>query len=261
MAKAVSICAALAGAWAAGLATGCGPEFEAREPPVDACRALSFDGDSFVEVEPSSDFDELQQWTIEAFVKPTTLDTERHIVSHHEWDPHAGYVLMVMPLDATRATFQFRYHPGGAYIAIGAEIPEADRWYHVAVTYDGASLVMLLDGTTVDAHQLASAVASAPSELVRIGAASYTDGFFFQGSVDEVRISSTARVVTPPAAPFEPDAQTVALWHFDEAEGQLAEDATGKHPGSLGADPSPAADDPERVAADCLAAMAAQGGR
>ncbi|MGH2610391.1 MAG: hypothetical protein ACRDHF_15025, partial [Tepidiformaceae bacterium] len=49
------------------------------------------------------------------------------------------------------------------------------------------------------------------------------------GTLDEVRISNVARYSTAftPAGAFVPDANTMALWHFDEGTGQTTADASG----------------------------------
>jgi hypothetical protein len=60
----------------------------------------------------------------------------------------------------------------------------------------------------------------------------------FNGWIDEVQVSTTLRYTadfTPPVAPFQPDDQTVALWHFDEGDGTIAVDSTlgNLNPGQL----------------------------
>jgi hypothetical protein len=54
---------------------------------------------------------------------------------------------------------------------------------------------------------------------------------WFQGDVDEVRVSSHERYqgnFTPPAR-FEPDADTLALYHFDEGQGEVLKDSSGNN--------------------------------
>jgi hypothetical protein len=50
----------------------------------------------------------------------------------------------------------------------------------------------------------------------------------YNGFIDEVRLSTVLRYSTNfsrPTAPFQSDADTAALWHFDEGTGELANDA------------------------------------
>jgi Concanavalin A-like lectin/glucanases superfamily len=52
----------------------------------------------------------------------------------------------------------------------------------------------------------------------------------FSGWIDEVRLSTTIRYhanFTRPSAPFPTDPQTVALYHFDEGDGDLVQDTSG----------------------------------
>jgi len=52
----------------------------------------------------------------------------------------------------------------------------------------------------------------------------------FSGAVDEVRLSNTLRYLeafTPPSEPFTPDENTVALYHFDEGQGDFIADSSG----------------------------------
>jgi formylglycine-generating enzyme required for sulfatase activity len=52
----------------------------------------------------------------------------------------------------------------------------------------------------------------------------------FHGDLDEFRVSSVARYheTFTPKSRFEPDADTLALYHFDEGEGDLLKDSSGK---------------------------------
>jgi Concanavalin A-like lectin/glucanases superfamily len=53
----------------------------------------------------------------------------------------------------------------------------------------------------------------------------------YSGFIDEVRLSNVLRYPTndfaPPTQPFTPDASTVALYHFDEGQGDLIADSSG----------------------------------
>jgi hypothetical protein len=55
-------------------------------------------------------------------------------------------------------------------------------------------------------------------------------GINYSGWLDEIRLSESLRydtAFTPPTAPFAPDADTAALYHFDEVGGSVAIDASG----------------------------------
>jgi hypothetical protein len=53
---------------------------------------------------------------------------------------------------------------------------------------------------------------------------------FFNGRLDEVRLSNTVRynaAFSPPAVGFTPDANTLALWKLNEGSGQTSADSSG----------------------------------
>jgi hypothetical protein len=88
---------------------------------------------------------------------------------------------------------------------------------------------------TVQAPQQAKATVP-----LSIGAERYPDPAkmqsFFQGVIDEVRISTRARYDRDftPQARFEADDDTLALYHFDEGQGDLAKDSSGNgHDGKI----------------------------
>ena len=67
------------------------------------------------------------------------------------------------------------------------------QWQHVAATYDGSAVTLFVDGNSVGAFAKTGSLLVTPRD-VRIGGRDTTSpGEFFSGSIDEVRISSTAR--------------------------------------------------------------------
>jgi len=65
----------------------------------------------------------------------------------------------------------------------------------------------------------------------------------YAGAIDELRLSTTLRYgapFTPPSSPFTPDAETAALYHFDEGGGLVAADAVGASDAALRVGGAPA---------------------
>lgn len=118
------------------------------------------------------------------------------------------------------------------------------RWHHIAVTrsaVDG-NLALFIDGRldargdgpTGDVSYRDGRATQYPADpFLVIGAEKHDAGPeypSFRGWLDEVRISRIIRyrsAFTPPATPFTPDPDTVALYHFDEGAGITIRDSSG----------------------------------
>ena len=110
------------------------------------------------------------------------------------------------------------------------------RSTHVATTYDGSRIRLYIDGHLEDEVD-ATGLTLRPANRFHIGKA-YTDppAGCFHGRIDEVRISNTARYTEDftPAERFDPDEHTLALYHFDEADGDVLIDSSGnEHHGEI----------------------------
>jgi hypothetical protein len=131
-------------------------------------------------------------------------------------------------------------------------------WHHVAVTRSIADgmITIFVDGQ-LDAQLLGPGgdisyrdhrTPQDPEQdpYLIVGARKADQGAAFSGWIDEVRISGSLRYAgpfQPPRAPFTPDAETMALYHFDEGYGDFIGDSSGAAGGpshgtrSYGGDP------------------------
>lgn len=217
-----------------------------------ACRGLAFDGvKSFVHVPDDAELDGLSALTVEAFVRADSYPAEVQLLSHHDHDLATGYVLLIFE----GSEMQLRYQFAGSTNAVGFTAVSAGQWHHVSASYDAGEVLLFVDGKLREQQTTAVGVADDCKSPLTIGRAAYSDSFHFQGVIDEVRLSRVARYkqdFMPAKSLFVPDQDTVALWHFDDPDGQTVKDATGKHDGTLGATSEPADDDPTRVDVPCL---------
>jgi hypothetical protein len=118
------------------------------------------------------------------------------------------------------------------------------RWHHIAVTRSASdgSLAIFIDGRldargegpTGDVSYRDGRATQYPADpFLVIGAEKHDAGPeypSFRGWLDDVRISRIIRyhgAFTPPTAPFTPDADTVALYHFNEGAGTTVRDSSG----------------------------------
>ena len=102
----------------------------------------------------------------------------------------------------------------------------ANTWHHVAVTYDGTTARVFVNGSPGPAATI-GAITQGPS--FRIGG--FPGYGFFNGDVDDVRISNVVRYTgtfTPPSSTsLTTDANTRAFYRFNEGSGQTTADASG----------------------------------
>ena len=114
------------------------------------------------------------------------------------------------------------------------------RWYHVAYVWDTEdSMRLFIDGKQQQDMEPNTEGekcygVSNGTQLISIGTGAqdmwYQRYETFPGCIDEVRISGLARYTEDfevPEEPLDADAYTIALWHFDESTGNIAEDVSG----------------------------------
>lgn len=118
-------------------------------------------------------------------------------------------------------------HQGNKVISVPVDAAvTADIWHHLAFVKDAQTLVVYLDGIQVADQPLQGELHSEKLAVLSLGAVLVdrdgTPEDILQGSLDEVRISNTARYTRNflvQTAPFSPDRETVALWHLDGETG------------------------------------------
>jgi hypothetical protein len=137
----------------------------------------------------------------------------------------------------------------------------ANTWNHIAVSVDNTNTARLFLNGTVVGTSGTGAITFKPSQLDHTTATNwlgqsryhpplYGDAYF-NGQIDEFRISNTARYIASfprPTGQFATDANTVALYHFNETSGQTVLDATtAARDGFLGSTTAADGNDPTRI--------------
>lgn len=251
--------------------TPLGPSTDAAS--ADGNFALEFDGKTSRIAIPSLTWEELadnprQPLTIEALITPRPQITKEAgaLVIHRP--PLA--VVRVARDGKDRFVFSAESEQGTSFASQSAEL-RINKPQHLACIYDGKGLHLFLNGRRVsqgEAPRLppptegdaqaadgeASAVEgetpAAEGEAVAEGfelpvrfsiwrtsiAAGDGDRDFFQGVIDEIRISSTVRYSEDFTSPrrLEADKDTIALYHCDEGKGDVLHDASAnRHHGQL----------------------------
>jgi len=151
----------------------------------------SFDGsDDYIGVADDNSLDITASITLEAWIKPATVDTNhRRIVikSHSSWaEPYYMYSLWV---HSTGLGFGFYDGTSRRWATKGSIT--AGSWQYVAATYNGTEQRWFINGSSVGTENITGTIAT-NSEPLLIGKA-LDATTLFHGTIDEVRISSTAR--------------------------------------------------------------------
>ncbi len=196
---------------------------------------LTFDGMSHVEIPTLIRDEGDRSYTLEAWIQ--------------ESKPNGNTAFVVIggkarcQLGQAYGRFQAIDFPNGI---LSHRRPSASRAKHYAYVVNPPNIHLFVDGRLVQ-----SAASGVPYDVPKsntvdrswIGGHSVVDNaevaFRFIGSIDEVRVSRVARYQTnfTPETRFQVDADTLALYHCDEGEGEVLRDASnhGHHGKVVGA--------------------------
>jgi hypothetical protein len=191
--------------------------------------ALAFDGNSCVEI-PVSAGDLPTDLTIEA--------TVRGSVDHEPETPMPVAVWWEVFALAETKDGRFLWGPDEGEAGTGVYDTSGimdGQIHHVAGTWasDG-KIELYVDGGKIGFST--EEPSSVIGDWLQLGCWDAEDAGF-EGTIDEVRLSSVVRYTEPfepPTQPYEVDGDTVGLWHFDEGEGDIAHnDASTNLTGSV----------------------------
>ena len=139
------------------------------------------------------------------------------------------------PFTADKYAVHWQKQSGGFSTLISDKQVTTDASVSIAVVWDGATVVLFVDGTKQNSS-IAAKSGSVSGKRLAIGYARFSRMPSFLGIIDEFRISKTARYDKDftPVKRFETDENTLALYHFDEGNGDVLKDSSGNgHHGTI----------------------------
>ena len=153
--------------------------------------ALSFNGtNARVNIPNSASLQLSSGMTLEAWVNPsTTTGVWRDVIYKGDDNYYLEATSGNGGKPAVGGTFG-----GGNANAYGSTPLGANAWSYVAVTYDGATIRLYVNGTMVGSQAKTGAITSSTNQLQIGGDALY--GQYFSGLIDEIRIYNTALSAT-----------------------------------------------------------------
>ncbi|WP_176521779.1 LamG-like jellyroll fold domain-containing protein [Longimonas halophila] len=171
------------------------------EPPYGSGTALALDRDieTYLRADAVSSALADEAFTMEAWVRPTgTNDQAEGVLSLHDTDGNAQHVLFYEPSGTgDTSTGRFRYDDPDSGSMYSSDAFAAGEWHHVAVVVrDDDSGALYVNGTEEATFTTSTRPASDGRFTVGQAWNGDTASNFFGGSVDEVRLWSTARTET-----------------------------------------------------------------
>ncbi len=203
------------------------------EPGLRSQQCMDLPGTAYVVVPPTPLLAPTSGLTIEAWVRINgALAPSSYWKTIVRRNPQPNNETYTLRVDGT--TLRGVVHVlglGGEQINAGYVPP--DEWHHCAVTYDGLTVVLFLDGVVIGQNPAGGPIFDTGGEF-RIGAGEGVDQNF-PGQIDEVRVWSVGRTPAQIQADmsrklvFEPG--LIALWHLD---GNLLDGVGNLHGSAVG---------------------------
>lgn len=223
---------------------------------------LDFSPDEWVAVADDS-LDLVNDFAVEAWVRPREVDSEYHVVSRHADSASEGYVLMIKDrLPEFRVYFADDQGPPSHCDCKNAdEQVTAGEWVHLAGSYSDGSSYLFKDGVLIEICKCddlcgdgcVGDIASFAGPMTIGIEASRLDRFAADGLIDDVHV-----LASPLTSSFEPlqaaacAAETRLLFRFEAPVGQELVSACGAGAtGRLGSESGADLNDPDAAEAPC----------
>ena len=194
------------------------------EPAYES--ALHLDGQDDVLVVPSAAFDVPDgPLTVEAWIRPEGFSGRTGLLAKTESSEYGIFVSDGKP--------EFAVHLNGSYAVAQSTEPilEVGKWQHIAGVFDGREVRLYLDGRLIEATPASGT--RRPNDLpLMIGADTDRRGnpmSYFDGQIDEVRVSTAARYKGGQIRPerrVADDASAALLFRMDGAVGTWVVDSS-----------------------------------
>ena len=186
--------------------------------------SIKFDGTGdYLSIPNSADFNwGSNDWTIESWYYCTASSGNNNLCSTMEADATG----IRLTYNAPTTTWHYGFGNNGSWAAGTGELVSGtgggnNAWHHIALSKSSNVYRLFIDGVLKGTTTEATAIAdvSTPFNISRFRAG---DTSYFNGYMDEVRVSNTARYTssfTPSTTAFTEDANTLLLIHSDTTNG------------------------------------------
>jgi hypothetical protein len=203
----------------------------------------------FVQVADHPDLDLRHRWTVETWVYPRGVGNgaDEDLISKWDGVADAAYILQI---DGGTGKLRLVTNNGLTQSIILSNTQLTNRvWQHVAATFRAGTLKLYLNGV-LDRTVTGVLTPINSSQPLAFGREGNFSGGTLDGRLDEVRVWNVVRTPNQIAnwrrrKLSGTETGLVGYWSFDEGQGQVAADATGRgHDGRLGESTGPDSWDP-----------------
>ena len=190
--------------------------------------------DSYVDAGYNEDYVTEANYTYQAWIYLEAANTNGYIMATE--DDQKGFSFRMSTNDAVEFVHGI---PGWHTINSGEVTVPVKTWTHVAATYDGTDLVLLINGEAVASNQPSEPMAVSSQNLIIGEGATWKDRRF-TGIIDNVQIWSEARSKTDIeesmfTEPAGTETGLIAAWLFNETSGSTTSSAGEAYTATLGA--------------------------
>lgn len=157
-------------------------------------RALQFDGvDDYVTIPEKAGVLTTTNFTVEMWVKPTGSFNWNYLLRKTDNGYTKGLELYFYD-DGVNGSLEADLYSGSTNGWVTYQLPASwtNQWHHLAVTYDGVTLLFYVDGTSVGSFA-GSLPQSTNASPLYLGAYDNAANYPFNGAEDELRIWNVAR--------------------------------------------------------------------
>ena len=179
-----------------------------------------------------------KQFTVEgwAWLDPTStaIDSECLISNREQAKAEGGGFHVHYSNSKEQLRFSYWYTVGAGKLVSSSDPVPKGQWFHFAATYFtdyfNSKSCLYMNGKLQNCLDSIEIILESKGALYLGRSASIYPHLIdpFNGGLNEVRISSIVRYTTDfivPSEPFEPDGDTIALYHFNEGAGDTSADS------------------------------------
>ncbi|SHH80442.1 LamG domain-containing protein, partial [Winogradskyella jejuensis] len=157
-------------------------------PEIIVQRSINFDASALNYIDVEDNLDLNSAFTLSTWIKRASDSRNKSIISKRDVGYSQGYDLKIL----NNQRVELSWINGGSHnIRSSVAIPE-DVWHHIAVTHDGTTARLYIDGVLETTETLPLPADTSQSFLIAAAGRDGSTTAHFDGNIDEVRVWNTA---------------------------------------------------------------------